>query len=279
MSHRQRWQDPDYLLKKQYRGPDNLSARIHLHERFSTNAQGLHRWILQTARALLPERLALLEVGCGEGRLWSVGPEIVPQGWELTLTDFSPGMLAAAEDHISEIYPEQVRFRIADVQALPFPDSAFDAVFAHFVMHHVPDRPKALREIARVLRPGGRVFVSTLGREHIVEIVHYAMHLEGGADIARWERPFRLDNAPEELEAMFEDVRLFEYEDGLLVDEVEPLVAYVLSATDPAFHIPDRIKALRARIAADMAARGPLEIAKQTGMFVCRKQGEAGDGG
>jgi len=271
MTGNQRLQDPNYLLKKQYRCADNLAARISLHERFSTNPLGLHRWVLQQVRGLLPANAALLEVGCGEGRLWSVDPAGVPPGWQLTLTDFSAGMLASAEDRLAPLYSERVRFRVADVQALPFLDEAFEAVFAHFMLHHIPRPEKALAEISRVLKPGGWFFTSTFGKNHMQQIYEYAMRFEGQPDRANWEIPFRLDNGTRVLAPFFEDIRLLEYADGLRVSEVEPVAAYVLSMTDPAHHRPDRIAALNTEIAADMEARGELEIDKESGMFACRK--------
>lgn len=278
MQHDNRLQDPAYLLQHQYNRPDNLEARIALHERFSTNPIGLHRWVLEQATRLLPDRLRLLESGCGEGRLWAVAPDLVPVGWWITLTDFSPGMLAAAKERLSGTYGARACFRVADARNLPFPDGKFDVVFAHFVLHHVPDRAFALAEIARVLRPGGQLFASTLGTGHLREIYEYAMDFEETDSRQRWEIPFNLENGAVELARFFEDVRLLEFEDGLRVTEAEPLVAYVLSMTHPSRHTPERTTALRDRITGQLAQFGVLEIAKESGMFIGRKKEIGADG-
>lgn len=270
-----RLQDPAYLLQQQYNRPDNLEARIALHERFSTNPIGLHRWVLEQARRLLPDRSSLLEVGCGGGHLWTVAPDRVPPDWQMMLTDFSPGMLEAAKQRLSGIYSARVRFCVADVQNLPVQDGMFDAVFAHFILHHVPEREKALAEVARVLRPGGWFFASTLGTGHLREIYTYAMDFEQTDSRQRWEIPFHLENGVAELGRFFEEVRLLKFEDGLQVTEAEPLVAYVLSMTDLTQQTPERIAALRDRISKQLAQTGVLEIAKETGMFLCLKK-EAG---
>jgi ubiquinone/menaquinone biosynthesis C-methylase UbiE len=60
--------------------------------------------------------------------------------------------------------------RRMDVQALDLPDAAFDAVVANWMLYHVPDRPRALAEIRRVLRPGGTLFSATNGDAHVREI-------------------------------------------------------------------------------------------------------------
>lgn len=57
---------------------------------------------------------------------------------------------------------------IANAYAIPFPDGSFDAVVSVNVFEHIPDPPMALREIARVLRPGGRFYVKTPNRQHYV---------------------------------------------------------------------------------------------------------------
>ncbi len=73
-----------------------------------------------------------------------------------TATDISPGMVAALERNAGEL-GLRVEARSADAEQLPFADAAFDLVFGHAVLHHVPDLSRGLDEIRRVLRPGGTV--------------------------------------------------------------------------------------------------------------------------
>jgi hypothetical protein len=63
--------DQDYLLQQQYCDASNLQARIALHQRFSTNSQGLPRWFLEQLQ--IPENGRVLELGCGPG---GYGPEV-----------------------------------------------------------------------------------------------------------------------------------------------------------------------------------------------------------
>jgi SAM-dependent methyltransferase len=65
----------------------------------------------------------------------------------------------------------ELRFREASVCELPFDDAAFDAVFYHHVIEHVADPARSLAEIARVLRPGGWLFVGTPNRQRLVSSV------------------------------------------------------------------------------------------------------------
>jgi ubiquinone/menaquinone biosynthesis C-methylase UbiE len=73
-----------------------------------------------------------------------------------TCSDISPGMLAALSANAERLGLE-VNTVPADAEALPFADESFDLVLGHAVLHHIPDLPRAWREFARVLRPGGTV--------------------------------------------------------------------------------------------------------------------------
>jgi len=96
-----------------------------------------------------------LEIGCGTGffllNLAQAG--VVEKGH---VTDISPGMVAVAEQNAAAL-GLSVEGRVADAETLPYDDASFDLVVGHAVLHHVPDVEKALREVLRVLRPGGRL--------------------------------------------------------------------------------------------------------------------------
>ena len=95
----------------------------------------------------------MLEIGAGTGyfTLNLLRRGIVDQA---TAIDISPGMLNALQATATELGLE-VETVAADAERLPFEDEAFDLVLGHAVLHHIPDLPTALRECARVLRPGG----------------------------------------------------------------------------------------------------------------------------
>ena len=74
----------------------------------------------------------------------------------VTATDLTAEMLAAAEAHLRSAGAANVRFELADAQALPFPDASFDIVTCRIAPHHFPHPDRFVREARRVLRPGGR---------------------------------------------------------------------------------------------------------------------------
>src|SRR3712207_168217 len=154
-------------LAEQYRNASNLSARMQLHERFGTNRYNWHRWLFDHFN--LSASADILELGCGPGTLWRENLDRIPAGWRIILSDLSDGMLEEARHTLAES-AHRFAFEQIDAQALPYPDEHFDAVVANHMLYHVPDRAKALAEIRRVLRPGGRLFAATNGRNHLREL-------------------------------------------------------------------------------------------------------------
>jgi len=97
----------------------------------------------------------ILDVGCGPG---FYAEELVRRGAEVVAIDTSPKMLTLARRRLKG----RAVLQQADLAGrLPFPDQDFDDVVCALVIHHLADREAALREIYRVLRPGGRLLLST----------------------------------------------------------------------------------------------------------------------
>lgn len=94
----------------------------------------------------------VLEVGVGTGKSLPFHPPTA----DVTAIDISPRMLDRARRRAARL-GSKAELRVADVQALPFPDASFDFVVATFVFCSVPDPVMGLREIRRVLRPNGRL--------------------------------------------------------------------------------------------------------------------------
>ena len=117
-----------------------------------------HRVILDLMGELAGRRF--LDAGCGDGALVCAA---TARGAVATGVDPDPAMLAAARSRASHAGLEAT-FIEGQVERLPFPDSSFDVVASVTVLCFVGDAAGALREIARVLRPGGRLVLGELGR-------------------------------------------------------------------------------------------------------------------
>jgi SAM-dependent methyltransferase len=260
--------DRNVLRNVQYRDGRNLGARIELHRRFATNPQPFHRWMREQLPAL--DGLRILDVGCGTAAFWVANRDRLPAASRLVLSDFSTGMLRDASALLGDA-ARAMRFAGADAMALPFGDASFDAVFANHMLYHVPDRPRCLAEIRRVLTPGGWLAAATNGVEHLDEL-EALLRREGvaGADaVNRAIAPFSLQSGGDQLAAArFSDVRLLRHEDALAVTEVEPLLAYVRSMTRLEDAVAERIRAAVAQV---IAERGAFGIRKDPGYFLARR--------
>ena len=125
-------------------------------------ASGAARW--QAVSSLVPRELVVADVGCGTGY---VARALLGRVDRVILVDHSDAMLDQARQTLEGVGP-RAEFRRGELDHLPLSDGEVDAVFAHMVLHHVPDLSAALREMARVLKPGGTLVVCDLlpHREH-----------------------------------------------------------------------------------------------------------------
>lgn len=235
--------DPHYLAREQYKDSANLDARIALHQKFSTNLQGWQSWVFDQLLGL-PPTANILELGCGSAALWTESAKRIPAGWTITLSDISDGMLDSAWRNLV-ITRRAFKFEKIDAQSIPYADGTFDAVIANHMLYHVPNRRQALKEVRRVLKDGGVLFVATLGQNHMRQMWDL---LEQAGSAKRYEvtSAFNLENGMEQLREFFPRVELSHYQDNLRVTEVAALMAYIRSMIsladwqEGAFHFIER---------------------------------------
>lgn len=261
------YHDQTYLLNSQYKDATNFGARVNLHARFSVNKYGWHRWVFDHFE--LDEGSSMLEVGCGPGLLWLSTQHRIPAGWRITLTDFSPGMLQVARERLGA---EPFIYEVADAQALPFADASFDAVIANHMLYHIPDLPRALAEIRRVLKPGGRFYASTIGRGHMYELDELIWKCWPDSP---WRglgktAPFILENGQEALAPFFVQVTKYLYNDALEVTEAEPLADYVFSTRLGSLLSSRQREAFIEMLRQELAVRETIHITNVSGLFEAR---------
>lgn len=275
MSKRQNhshYQDQSYLRHEQYKDSLNLNARAQLHRRYSTNKLGWHRWLL----SLLPVngRSRILDCGCGPGNFWAENVTAIPADCQVALVDLSDGMVREARKKLDrhEIF---IGFQAADVAALPYPDLTFDLLIANHMLYHVPDLRRALREMHRVLKRGGRFFAATNGAGHLAELrqLGYEIMPDQHAEIA-WMNAFSLENGASQLLEQFSDVEMHRYQNDLLVTDADDILAYLLSSADGvSASSPEKVDVLRRTLKQQIATDGAFTIKSDSGVFVACKEG------
>jgi ubiquinone/menaquinone biosynthesis C-methylase UbiE len=258
----------EYLLKDQYRDATNFTLRVETLQRMGVMQGSWYRWIFDHIQ--IPEQSRVLELGCGPGFLWRENLDRVPQTWEVTLSDFSPGMLEAARCNL-EKGGEHFAYQVIDAQAIPYEADHFDAVIANAMLYHVPNLAKALSEVRRVLKPGGKFYATTIGDRAIAELgtimqrVGYGTWLGGPFG-------FSIENGGQQLERWFTHVTLDHLEKQLLINERESLLGLVRSGMSKQEQ-QDAAKLHTAQEAVERLLRQDqaLTITMDFGIFIARK--------
>jgi SAM-dependent methyltransferase len=257
-------------VEEQYKAPTNLEARISLHERFSTNKQGWHQWVFD--QFMFPREARILELGCGVGQLWLENVDRVLDDWDVTLSDFSEGMLGKTMQNLADSGLD-FAYQVIEADDIPFVDEQFDAVIANHMLYYVQDKPRAFAEIRRVLKPGGRFYATTVGAKHVKELTDLVTAFD--AAITSHDRTvdsFMLENGVDQVTGWLQDVELRRYLDRLVVTDVAALIDYVFSSTS-IFNLPGPKKAELAQfIERQFAKGGVFEITKDSGVICSRRE-------
>lgn len=260
-----RFTDQKYLKTDQYKDSSNLDARVAIHQRFSTNPYGWSKWVFDNLLKL-PEDAKILELGCGPGYLWKENGSRIPAGWRITLSDLSPGMLDAAWRNLV-VTGRAFQFREIDAQSIPFEDETFDAVIANHMLYHVPDRAKAFTEIKRILKPGGRLIATTVGENHMKEMMDWYRQVHISKIWESFANPFTLENGLAQLKPYFSEISLYRYEDNLEITEVEPIMAYIHSGMRVSELSGEEVANLQLDLEKELEQKGKILISKDSGLF------------
>lgn len=255
------------FISDQYRDSSRLNARFRLHRDFSTSQRPFPRWVFDQFD--FKATTSILEIGCGPGHLWVENRARVHHAWEIVLVDRSFGMLAEAHKNLQD-WGLKVRWFNSNAQALPFGERVFDNVVANHMLYHVEDRPGVLGEICRVLKPDGRLYAATNGREHLCEIRELIERFQLNSSIWAHHNAFSWENGEDQLRDSFDRVSCMRFEDSLEVTEVEPIMAYIRSGLSSQELVTNAkgLQAIRGFIKGQLIEEGVIRIRKETGMFI-----------
>lgn len=218
--------DNQSFVKEQYQNADNLNARINLHS-YNINKIDWDIWFFEKMN--IPDYSNVLELGCGNGLLWEKNEKSINETLNITLSDFSEGMLQSAKQNIKN---KKIKYQVIDIQDIPYENESFDIIIARHMLYHVPDIDKALSEVKRVLKHGGKFYVSTNGRGHMQELEKLVKYYDRNIDydLQKFVIKFGIENGDKFLKKYFSNVRLEEFNGQIIVDKAEPVVSYVMSS-------------------------------------------------
>jgi SAM-dependent methyltransferase len=230
--------DPDHVVH-QYVTEGGLAARKAVYR--DVTGPDARQLALEAVLEGRPNRV--LEVGCGEGEL---AERLTTTVADVVAVDQSPRMVELTR-------ARGVDARVADIQELPFPDDSFDAVLAAWMLYHVPDLDRALSEVARVLRPHGRLVATTNGAHHLAELLAL-----GG--LVRWDMPFDGESAEGILRRHFSTVERRDAPGTVTFHDVDLVRSYFASS--------ERLSGALDRL--PEALDGPLVARRLPVVFVAR---------
>ena len=140
-------------MKNQYQNASNISARINLHTLYSQNQQGWFPWIYNQCN--IRNGNSVLEIGCGDGTLWTSSLAQLPTNAHITLSDSSEGMLRDARRAIGSD-DSRFTFESFDCHQIPYAADSFDLVLANHVLFYCQDIDKVCQEIRSEERRVGK---------------------------------------------------------------------------------------------------------------------------
>ncbi|MBV9956904.1 MAG: class I SAM-dependent methyltransferase [Acidobacteria bacterium] len=149
--------------------------------------------------------LKVLEIGCGLG---TDGAQFARAGADYTGVDLTEAAVELARRRF-ELFGLPGTFRTADAENLDFADDTFDLVYSHGVLHHTPDTERAVREVHRVLKPGGRAVVMLYHRDSYNYRFNIRLFRRAGAHLLKSETGLKLAHklTHEPLESLREHAR------------------------------------------------------------------------
>ncbi|MGH3306765.1 MAG: class I SAM-dependent methyltransferase, partial [Nocardioides sp.] len=202
--------DPDQV-RAQFLREDHLETRRAVWQP-AADGRDPTQIALAVCRASGPRDI--LEIGCGTGafaeRLATEHPDAT-----LVATDQSQRFveLTAARGVVAQV---------ADATDLPFADASYDLVVAMWMLYHVPDLDRALAQVRRVLRPGGRFLAVTNGDEHVADLRREA---GGGPPVTQ----FSTQNGEEALRRHFDEVHREDLRPRAVFNDHATALAYLRS--------------------------------------------------
>lgn len=260
-------------VKRQYANAANLDSRINLHRLYSTNSQGWSAWVYR--QMTFPKGSSVLELGCGNGQLWLDNRNRIPADVTFTLSDLSAGMLNEANIRMIDI-PGNFKYIVIDAQDIPFENESMDILIANHMLYHVPDLEKALSEMRRVLRIGGIVYYTTIGKRHFAEIAEVLSKIDKRIvfnEISYGK--FTLQSGPAILARYLSQIEVREYEDSLKVTNADDLIKYIMPSdgiSNASTYLQgDRLGILRDILLKEIRAKGYIKVSKESGMIIGKR--------
>lgn len=268
--------DPTYLAY-QYGDSEKLRIRMEAHEQYSERSDTVGGgW-----QKLYMDRLrpgpgqCVLDVGCGFG---NIQPAICETGARVVGFDLSPGMAREARRRA-----EQDRLNVqiirANAEQIPLAEKSVDHALASHMLYHVPDIRRALAEMRRVVKVGGRILITTNAADHTARL--QALHAQAARDVgltptvrSGFER-FTLDELPL-VQSVFTNAERQIWPNAFVFPTAEAVLRFYASGRIDSVeerradgsHRPPLLRRIATLLEEIIAREGVIRIPKDAGCFL-----------
>ena len=261
------------LKTHQYLNDQKFSARILIHTKYGSNKTPWPIWLF--SQYAFSDKEDIIEFGCGNGLLWKVNLFRVNQNWKITLSDFSQGMIDAAQKNIGK---SQITYRVLDISNF-LDEEKHTKVIANHMLYHVDKRDAAIENIFNILNENGILYASTVGNDDMKEMNGIISGFTGNNNYKEAKgsitERFSLENGYDQLNVHFKNVEKRIYEDSLEITNAEDLANYAISCNDlkPGVIVlkEDEKDEFIKYLDGIINKNSVIHITKSSGMFIARK--------
>jgi ubiquinone/menaquinone biosynthesis C-methylase UbiE len=211
----------------QYSTIDNISTRISFHKNFSRSHTDLNDWLWQNYSFVKCSKI--LDIGCGTGTFWNSKDCSVDLLSNVTFADKSASMLLETLKNTKNLICDK-SYIIEDICSLSFRDNTFDFIICHSMLHYAEDKIKALKEIRRVIKNNGTIFISTPSSVNMNQIYKIIYDIDPNVPISKRQvLTFVEENAEILLHKFFRQVNKKLFCEQLIVKKPSAIIEYVKS--------------------------------------------------
>lgn len=265
-----------HLSSSQYATAAKLRARWNLYK-FSIPKIDIHQTGIEHLHLKGDENI--LEVGCGDGgvliNLRRDGHKGQLVGLEINDKMFQTAVNLQTKVNIQP----PIAFMVGSADYLPFPDKSFDVIIAFFMLYHMPDIQKTLREWKRILKDDGKVLITTSSILNKPKHKTFKKLAEAliGKTAPQFNSSFNVENAEKQLNGIFKIIDTFVYEGRIKLNKSNQYMKAFNSIRDMYDPIPSNLewekakKAVRTKVEKEIDQNGFFTDIVRRGLFICRK--------
>lgn len=257
-------------IKEQYNNDKNLNLRNHFHN-YNTNEIDWDIWCFKKMEFSKNDRI--LELGCGNGKFWEKNKKEIENSLNITLSDFSKSMIESARKNLKKVNFNFI-YKEINAENIPYKDETFDVIIAAHMIYFVPNIEKALKEMKRVLKPNGKLYITTNSKNTMYELNELSekfapkLGLSNNGFLDR----FNLEDAEIILKKHFKYVNLEILEGRIVLYESKPLVLYKASTIQgSSILIGDKKNEFRKYLDNYIKENNNISITTKAGIFKIHK--------